>query len=46
VLDAGDVVIRNSELLCGTIDKTTIGSGSKNNVFHYLLRDYSPEVSI
>ena len=34
------VVIRNSELLCGSMDKGTLGSGSKNNIFYVILRDY------
>ncbi len=34
------VVIRNSELLAGSLDKSTLGSGSKNNVFYVLLRDF------
>ena len=40
----GYVVVRNSELLCGTFDKKSIGSGTKDNLFHVLLRDFSPEV--
>ena len=39
----GYVVIRNSELLAGRIDKSTIGSGSKNNIFYLMLRDYGTE---
>lgn len=34
----GYVHIRNSELLSGTMDKATLGSGSKNNIFYILLR--------
>lgn len=34
------MVIRNSELLCGAMDKGTLGSGSKNNIFYVILRDY------
>ncbi|KAH3863264.1 DNA-directed RNA polymerase III subunit RPC1-like [Dreissena polymorpha] len=34
------VVIRNSELLCGSMDKGTLGSGSKNNIFYVILRDF------
>ncbi|XP_045213702.1 DNA-directed RNA polymerase III subunit RPC1-like isoform X1 [Mercenaria mercenaria] len=34
------VVIRNSELLCGSMDKGTLGGGSKNNIFYVILRDY------
>lgn len=34
------VVIHNSELMCGSLDKGTLGSGSKNNIFYILLRDW------
>lgn len=34
------VVIQNSELLAGSLDKGTLGSGSKNNIFYILLRDW------
>lgn len=37
----GFVVIRNSELLCGQVDKSILGSGSKSNVFFLMLRDFS-----
>ena len=37
------VFIRNSELLAGTMDKSTLGSGSKNNVFYVILRDFGGE---
>ena len=39
------VVIYNSEHLCGALDKASLGSGSKNNIFYILLRDYSQEVA-
>ncbi|XP_071808638.1 DNA-directed RNA polymerase III subunit RPC1-like isoform X1 [Asterias amurensis] len=34
------VVIHNSQLMCGAMDKSVLGSGSKNNIFYILLRDY------
>jgi DNA-directed RNA polymerase III subunit RPC1 len=34
------IVIYNSELICGALDKGVLGSGSKNNIFYLLLRDY------
>jgi DNA-directed RNA polymerase III subunit RPC1 len=37
------VVLRNSELLCGVMDKSTLGSGSKCNIFYVILRDYGEE---
>ena len=39
------VIIRNSELLAGSMDKSTLGSGSKNNIFYILLRDFGQDVS-
>ena len=38
------VVIHNSELLAGALDKSVIGSGSKASVFYVLLRDFGPQV--
>ena len=40
------LVVRNSELLAGSLDKSTVGSGSKNNIFYVLLRDYSEDHAI
>ncbi|XP_072312069.1 DNA-directed RNA polymerase III subunit RPC1 isoform X2 [Eucyclogobius newberryi] len=34
------VVVHNSEHMCGSLDKGTLGSGSKNNIFYILLRDW------
>ncbi|KAL8202295.1 UNVERIFIED_CONTAM: DNA-directed RNA polymerase III subunit RPC1 [Gekko kuhli] len=34
------VTIHNSELMSGSMDKGTLGSGSKNNIFYILLRDW------
>nr|XP_009858083.1 LOW QUALITY PROTEIN: DNA-directed RNA polymerase III subunit RPC1-like [Ciona intestinalis] len=39
------VVIYNSQLLAGAMDKSTLGSGSKNNIFYILLRDYGQKVA-
>ena len=38
-------MIRNSELLLGALDKSTLGSGSKNNIFYVLLCDYNEDVT-
>lgn len=37
----GFVVIRNSELLCGQVDKSILGSGSRSNVFYLLFKDFT-----
>ncbi|CAG7825815.1 unnamed protein product [Allacma fusca] len=34
------VVVHNSELLAGALDKAVLGSGAKSNVFYALLRDF------
>ncbi len=41
----GWVLIRNSELLCGNICKTTIGGGSKNGLVYSLMKDNNPNVT-
>ena len=38
-----DVVIRNSELLAGKMSKATLGSGSKDNIFYVILREFGEE---
>lgn len=38
-----DVIIRNSELLCGSMDKSTMGSGTKSCIFYVILRDFGEE---
>ncbi|KAL4773200.1 hypothetical protein BDW60DRAFT_185810 [Aspergillus nidulans var. acristatus] len=43
-LDPNDswLVVRNSEVMCGVMDKSTVGSGKKDNVFYIMLRDFGP----
>lgn len=38
-----DVVIYNSQLMCGALDKNTLGSGSKNQVFYQILRHFGEQ---
>eukprot|EP01103_Thecamoeba_quadrilineata_P014630 TRINITY_DN43_c1_g1_i1.p1 TRINITY_DN43_c1_g1~~TRINITY_DN43_c1_g1_i1.p1 ORF type:complete len:1495 (-),score=281.45 TRINITY_DN43_c1_g1_i1:137-4342(-) len=40
--EEGYVCFRNSEIISGRLDKTVLGGGSKDNLFHALLRDYGP----
>ena len=42
----GFLLVRNSEVLAGSVDKSTIGSGSKSNIFYVLLRDYGEDCAI
>jgi DNA-directed RNA polymerase III subunit RPC1 len=41
----GYVVVRASEVLCGVLDKATLGASDKANIFLALLRDASAEFS-
>jgi DNA-directed RNA polymerase III subunit RPC1 len=41
----GWLTIRNSEIMCGVMDKSTIGSGKKDSVFYVLLRDFGPDAA-
>ena len=47
-LDKNDgwLCIRNSEVMCGVMDKSTIGSGKKDSVFYVTLRDYGPDAAV
>lgn len=38
--------IRNSEIMCGVMDKNTIGVGKKDSVFFVILRDYGEDATL
>ncbi|KAL4255325.1 DNA-directed RNA polymerase subunit [Pleurotus pulmonarius] len=38
----GWLVIVNSEIMCGVMDKAIVGSGKKKSIFGVMLRDYGP----
>uniref|UniRef100_A0A1Q3FVX2 DNA-directed RNA polymerase subunit n=1 Tax=Culex tarsalis TaxID=7177 RepID=A0A1Q3FVX2_CULTA len=40
------VVVRNSQVMCGAMDKGTMGSGTKNCIFYVILRDFGEEHAI
>ena len=42
----GYLVIQNSEVLCGVMDKATVGDGNKHSVFGVILRDYGPDATV
>lgn len=44
--DDGWLCIRNSEIMCGVMDKSTIGSGKKDSVFYVIMRDYGPDAAV
>ena len=39
----GYLVIVNSEIMCGVMDKATIGSGKKKSIFGVIMRDYGSD---
>ena len=43
--DDSYLCIRNSEIMCGRMDKSTVGSGKKNSIFYILYRDFGPDVA-
>lgn len=47
-LDKNDgwLCVRNSEVMCGVMDKSTIGSGKKDNIFYVILRDFGPDAAV
>ena len=42
----GWLCIRNSEIMCGVMDKSTIGSGKKDSVFYVIMRDFGPDAAV
>ncbi len=40
------LVIRNSEIMCGRMDKSTIGAGKKDSIFYVILRDFGPDEAV
>lgn len=45
-LDDAYLVIRNSEVMCGPMDKATVGDGKKDSVFYVLMRDFGPDYAV
>jgi len=43
--DDSFLCIRNSEVMCGRMDKSTVGSGKKSSVFYILVRDFGVEAA-
>ncbi|KAF2816470.1 DNA-directed RNA polymerase III subunit RPC1 [Mytilinidion resinicola] len=40
------LVIRNSEVMCGVMDKSTVGDGKKDSVFYVIMRDFGPDHAV
>ncbi len=45
-INDGWLVIRNSEVMCGVMDKSTVGAGKKDSVFYVILRDHGPDAAV
>jgi DNA-directed RNA polymerase III subunit RPC1 len=41
----GWLVIVNSEIMCGVMDKATVGSGKKKSIFGVMMRDFGPDAA-
>ncbi|KAF2198820.1 beta and beta-prime subunits of DNA dependent RNA-polymerase [Delitschia confertaspora ATCC 74209] len=44
--DDAYLVIRNSEVMCGVMDKATVGDGKKDSVFYVMMRDFGPDHAV
>ncbi|KAI0855968.1 DNA-directed RNA polymerase III subunit RPC1 [Xylaria cubensis] len=42
----GWLVVWNSEVMCGRMDKSTVGSGQKDSIFYVILQDYGPDAAV
>ncbi len=40
------LVIRNSEVMCGVMDKATVGDGKKDSIFYVTMRDFGPDYAV
>jgi DNA-directed RNA polymerase III subunit RPC1 len=45
-MDDTHLVIRNSEVMCGPMDKATVGDGKKDSVFYVIMRDFGPNHAV
>ena len=43
--DDSFLCIRNSEIMCGRMDKSTVGGGKKDSLFYIMYRDFGPDAS-
>lgn len=44
--DDGWICVRNSEVMCGRMDKSVLGSGKKESIFYVMMRDFGPECAV
>ncbi|CAK7235226.1 DNA-directed RNA polymerase III subunit C1 (rpo31) [Sporothrix bragantina] len=45
-MDDNYLVIQNSQVMCGRMDKSTVGAGKKDSLFYVILRDYGPDATV
>ncbi|KAI9818667.1 MAG: hypothetical protein M1826_001348 [Phylliscum demangeonii] len=47
-LDPNDawLIVRNSEVMCGVMDKSIVGAGKKDSIFYIILRDFGPDEAV
>jgi DNA-directed RNA polymerase III subunit RPC1 len=45
-VDDGYLIIRNSEVMCGVMDRNAIGDGKKTSLFFVMLRDYGEDYAV
>jgi DNA-directed RNA polymerase III subunit RPC1 len=45
-IDDAYLVIRNSEVMCGVMDKATVGDGKKDSVFYVMMRDFGADHAV
>ncbi|KAK3044653.1 hypothetical protein LTS18_000709, partial [Coniosporium uncinatum] len=45
-MDDAWLVVRNSEVMCGVLDKSTIGDGKKDSIFYVIMRDFGPDYAV
>ena len=41
-----DLIVRDSEFICGSMDKSNVGSGSKSTIFYVIMRDYGADEAV
>ncbi|KAB8737515.1 hypothetical protein FH972_026474 [Carpinus fangiana] len=46
IIDDSWLVVRNSEVMCGMMDKSTMGSGKKDSVFYVIMRDFGADAAV
>lgn len=42
----GWLCVRNSEIMCGAMDKATIGAGKKDSIFYVIMRDFGSDAAL